>query len=272
MKWKLDSLHCSDCSKHPTFAYLVNESRVAIIGRSSTLKRSNSGQFLDENFDLIVRVNHLPTPEEARDLGSSADILAHNFALLDSDREFGEYERLGLLNECKTIVFPRLALDRQARHLQSQEPNLDWESQLSEIAPSLQVESFDQEYLQGLYDLLGGYPTTGGLMIAICAGHNPSSTYITGFDWYSSLNPHFSKTNLWSWLRNAKTAGHPLKSEVKALQKMYQLNESLEGDAIFDKLIAQGLYRGPNTLLTLKTFIQNGIESIGQRLRGNKFD
>lgn len=238
-----------------TIESLCKGKSVALVGPSGHLYGKGLGTKID-SFDIVIRFNGLPRPEAWVDYGSRTDVLFLNMGT-NYIRSFREELRFSGLDEhqISLIYCPKLKFEtRERSHSGPSESVFDNYASLGWQIPFQKMEDIE---VHKLSHILGGYPTVGAIGILKVASLGAKNIFICGFSFYEGFNTYYQSVKNKKGGRLRSVAGHPLRKEVRALQNALSGCEYLvSGDPVFNRIIFEKKYRGPNKFLSLSQFIQ----------------
>ncbi len=151
---------------------------VALIGPSSTLEKSGLGKHIDDQYDVVCRINHhIPINNSVFiDYGKKTDVV-----FTSSNIIYNKY------NEIKNflpniIIFPR-----------KQEFNSKAIKVISDEFPDKNCFIIDEKFNNEINEEIETIATTGMLSICYLLKMNLSKIFIAGFDFYQNRQKYYIK-------------------------------------------------------------------------------
>ena len=179
------------------FSKILYNSKVVIVGPSSTIKNSKQGKFIDSH-DIIIRLNRaIPIVNNLKeDIGSKTTIIYTNLNYNEGTKKHINFKKFKK-NNIKFICSPNPPIKPFKK---------DLDRYLTE-KHQLPFHTFPIEDFMRTKSVLGCRPYTGMSAIIDILRYNIKSLYITGIDFYA--NDYYSEyrnknTYNLSYIRNNK--------------------------------------------------------------------
>lgn len=151
---------------------------VAIIGPASTLENSGLGKHIDDQYDVVCRINHhIPIiNSNIIDYGKKTDVL-----FTSSNIIYVKYDEIKNFLP-NIIIFPR-----------KQEFNSKAIKVISDDFPDKICFIIDEKFNEKINKEIGTISTTGMLSICYLLKMNLSKIFIAGFDFYQNRQKYYIK-------------------------------------------------------------------------------
>lgn len=240
---------------------------VALVGPSGHLAAQSLGETID-SFDVVIRFNGLPTPEVWSDYGSRTDVLFLNMGTIFLPLFREEIRKSGLSPKQISLVYcPKDEFDTRSRdYAQPPESVFDNYEKLGWTIP---FQKMQDDEVSILSKTLGGYPTLGAIGILKIASLECKQIFICGFSFYEGFNTYAPNVIKPNKTRVRAVAGHPLRQEVRALQKELVVHKDrIISDKVFERIIFEGKYRGPNLLIQFSQFVRGALLGATRKIIG----
>ncbi len=170
---------------------LIFGKSVAIVGPAGYLQDKGSGHIID-NHEIIIRPNYFSLPKNThKDYGSRTDIMYHNMASCYLD---GLKEQIN--NNPKDFCNLKAVIGSSIKASNADSNYMQWpDDHISECANNFSLLNTPCSHIdywwvgvanyKKVYHRVGGEPYTGinAIFITMCC--QPSSVYLTGFDFYT---------------------------------------------------------------------------------------
>lgn len=165
---------------------LVDGKKVIVVGPSPHLMGKSLGQYID-SFDVVCRINNIPSEDVITDYGSRTDILFHNTGTVFLDYFKDKMEKDNRYKNIKLVYCPVV------KAVGSDNIRSILMSGISPVAnnfPSINIHSLpfqaiDTETYGKYYSAIGAEPNCGMMSIVLLSISEPSSLFITGFSFYA---------------------------------------------------------------------------------------